>query len=342
MNLQKYFEFIKKCKNKNPGKYHTHHIIPRYMGGSNNESNLIKLSYEDHYIAHIILAECFEPGSYHYNRNIWSALKLSGWKNDSELSEKLSLARKGKTYEELFGVEVAKNAKEKLSKHWRDYWNQPENKERKKIFMTEHNPMKTLKFSDISIKKMSDARKHWWNEISDEDLSILSEKRSMISKKWWCNLSIDEKEKMSEKKSISMKKWWNSTSDEIIEARNKKISESQKGVVKNPASIEKWKRNVKENKTFNGEKNHMFGKKHSDETIEKIRQKSIGRPGNRLGKTFASFKFYCDDIFIYEAFGQTDARNFCKEHNISFQTLCKKSDKWNNWYCERNKKQQTT
>jgi hypothetical protein len=339
MNLQKYFEFIKKCKNNNPEKYHTHHIIPRYMRGSNNESNLIKLSYEDHYIAHIILAECFEPGSYHYNRNIWSALKLSGWKNDSELSEKLSLARNGKTYEEIFGEEVAKKAKEKLSKHWRDYWNQPENKERKKIFMTEHNPMKTLKFSDISIKKMSDARKHWWDEISDEDLFTLKEKRSMISKKWWSNLSIDERLNISEKTSISMKKWWSSVNNEIIQARNKKISDSQRGVAKNPESVEKRKINVKENNTFSGEKNPMFGKKHSDETIEKIRQKSIGRSGNRLGKAFSSFKFYCDDVFIYEAFGQIDARNFCKEHNINFQTLCKESDKWNNWYCERNKKQ---
>lgn len=339
MNLQRYFEFIKQCENVHPEKYHIHHIIPKYMGGSNDESNLIKLSYEDHYISHIILAECFEPGSYHYNRNIWSALKLSGWKNDSDLSEKLSFARKGKTYEELFGEEVAKKAKEKLSTHWRDYWNQPENKERKKIFMTEYNPMKNLEFSDIHIKKMSDARKKWWNEISDEDLSMLKEKRSMISKKWWSNLSINDKQKLSERTSISMKNWWNSVSDEIIESRNKKISASQKGIAKNPVSVEKWKRNVKENNTFSGEKNPMFGKKHNNVTIEKIRQKSIGRPGNRLGKKFASFKFYCEGVFVYEAFGQTDAIKFCKEQNISFQTLCKKSDKWNNWYCERNKKQ---
>jgi hypothetical protein len=70
---------------------------------------------------------------------------------------------------------------------------------------------------------MSDARKHWWDEISDEDLFTLKEKRSMISKKWWSNLSIDERLNISEKTSISMKKWWSSVNNEIIQARNKKI-----------------------------------------------------------------------------------------------------------------------
>ena len=86
MNLVNYFEFIDGCKKEIPEKYHKHHIIPKYMGGSNEEDNLIKLSYENHYAAHIILAECFETGSYHYNRNIWSALRLIGWKNEKQFA----------------------------------------------------------------------------------------------------------------------------------------------------------------------------------------------------------------------------------------------------------------
>jgi len=45
-----------------------------------------------------------------------------------------------------------------------------------------------------------------------------------------------------------------------------------------------------------------------------------------------------DILDKYEAKGQIDALEFCKEKNISFQCLCKKSDIWKNWYCERNKK----
>ena len=233
MNLVNYFEFIDGCKKEIPEKYHKHHIIPKYMGGSNEEDNLIKLSYENHYAAHIILAECFEAGSYHYNRNIWSALRLIGWKNDESLSNKLSLARKGKTYDELFGKETATIAKEKLRKHWSDYWNKTENRERKSAFMVENNPMKNLKFTKDQIQKMSDSRKKWWNELSDNDLLLLKEKRSMISKKWWAKLSIDEKKEISESISNSMEKWWKDADHKTISLRNKKISEAQKGVSKN-------------------------------------------------------------------------------------------------------------
>lgn len=335
MNLLNYFKFIDDCKEKHPEKYHKHHIIPKYMGGSNEEDNLINLSYEDHYNAHIILAECFEAGSYHYNRNIWSALRLIGWKKDENLSNKLSLARKGKTYDELFGKEIATIAKEKLRKHWSDYWNKTENNERKSASMVENNPMKNLKFTKNQIQKMSDSRKKWWNELSDDDLLLLKEKRSMISKKWWSSISIEGKKEISERISNSMKDWWENANIEIVEERNKKISEAQKGVSKNIQSVKKWKETVNENKTFSGDKNPMFGKKHSNETKEKIKQKALGRSSNRLGKTFSSFKFYLDGIFIYEAKGQIETSKFCKEKKISFQTLCKKSNTWKNWYCER-------
>jgi hypothetical protein len=340
MNLQKYFDFIDSCKIKTPEKYHKHHIIPKYMGGSNDKNNLINLSYEDHYIAHIVLADCFEAGSYHYNRNIWSALKLSDWKNDENLSAKLSLARKGKTYEELFGEDTALIAKEKLKKHWSIYWAKPENRERQRNLMIELNPMNGFLFSEKQLRKMSEARKKWWSNLSENDLNLIKEKRSLLSKKFWQEFRLDgdKFESYREKMSQTLKDWWNKNLDsEKIKGRNKKISESQKGVAKNVESVKKWKETVEENKTFAGDKNSMFGRKHNDETKEKIRQKALGRPGNRLGKTFSSFKFYLDGTFVYEAKGQIEARSFCKEKNISFQTLCKKGNTWKNWYCERNK-----
>lgn len=36
-----------------------HHIIPRCLGGNNAKSNLVKLTYREHYIAHLILSKCF-------------------------------------------------------------------------------------------------------------------------------------------------------------------------------------------------------------------------------------------------------------------------------------------
>ena len=38
---------------------HKHHIIPKHMGGNNSNDNLIELSLDDHYTAHILLSECY-------------------------------------------------------------------------------------------------------------------------------------------------------------------------------------------------------------------------------------------------------------------------------------------
>ena len=59
-NLPKiYLDFIEECKSKDYSELftHKHHIIPKFMGGTNESDNLIVLSVEDHFLAHKILAE---------------------------------------------------------------------------------------------------------------------------------------------------------------------------------------------------------------------------------------------------------------------------------------------
>lgn len=54
-----YNEFIEKCKNRQleEGCYvEVHHVVPKCMGGSNDDSNLIKLTGQEHYEAHKLLA----------------------------------------------------------------------------------------------------------------------------------------------------------------------------------------------------------------------------------------------------------------------------------------------
>lgn len=43
---------------KGPG-FHVHHIVPRCMKGGDEKSNLIKLTYREHYLAHCLLALAF-------------------------------------------------------------------------------------------------------------------------------------------------------------------------------------------------------------------------------------------------------------------------------------------
>lgn len=79
VDLIKYYEyryFIDTCRGK---KYpadlvlHKHHIIPRHLGGLDSNENIILLSVDDHAIAHAMLSECFDPGSYENISNIRSA-----------------------------------------------------------------------------------------------------------------------------------------------------------------------------------------------------------------------------------------------------------------------------
>ena len=53
-----YEEFIEYNRHKDQGEYtHKHHIVPKSMGGTDDESNLITLSWLTHYYAHYLLAK---------------------------------------------------------------------------------------------------------------------------------------------------------------------------------------------------------------------------------------------------------------------------------------------
>lgn len=65
MNYQKIHDLIiSRAKNRNLKCYtETHHIIPRCMGGSDNEVNLVKLTPEEHYVVHQLLVKIY-PDNY--------------------------------------------------------------------------------------------------------------------------------------------------------------------------------------------------------------------------------------------------------------------------------------
>lgn len=69
-----YARFIadRKAKECSPDEYfERHHIIPRSLGGSNADNNIVRLSAEDHYFAHCLLAKI-------YGGPMWTALAALG------------------------------------------------------------------------------------------------------------------------------------------------------------------------------------------------------------------------------------------------------------------------
>jgi hypothetical protein len=116
--------FIKKCSNKTYEKnivLHTHHIIPRHLWmdeklSVNDKRNLIELSVDDHIQAHLLLAECYEDGTYQSISNLRSARLLNKKSiKDLNILDKISKSYNG-INNPFFGKTHTDDVKNKLSK----------------------------------------------------------------------------------------------------------------------------------------------------------------------------------------------------------------------------------
>jgi hypothetical protein len=150
-----YMNFINECKNKQYDEtlvLHAHHIIPKHLCADNDilhsKENIVKISVDDHVKAHLLIANLYPEDTYEHISNLRSARFLNkksikekdvlkkitdsyiGEKNPfygkthtEETRKKLSTSnigiRKGKNYEEIYGVEKANLEKQKRAKKTR-------------------------------------------------------------------------------------------------------------------------------------------------------------------------------------------------------------------------------
>jgi hypothetical protein len=77
-----------------------HHIVPRCMGGTDDATNLVVLTAEEHYVAHQLLIKIYPDN----HKLIFAAHRMTSNPN------------KGKTYEEIYGVEKAAELRKRKSK----------------------------------------------------------------------------------------------------------------------------------------------------------------------------------------------------------------------------------
>lgn len=74
INNAKLLEESRKLQKKQRLNYfERHHIIPKCLGGSNDESNLVYLTAKEHYLCHRLLVE-IHPGDYRLKFAIWQML----------------------------------------------------------------------------------------------------------------------------------------------------------------------------------------------------------------------------------------------------------------------------
>jgi hypothetical protein len=106
----------------NSMKTHKHHIIPRHMGGTDDPSNLIELTIEEHAEAH---RKLYEEHGRHQDKRAWMGLAklMTGEEIIREITEewKAKLRKPKKDKSKYFGNTNAKNlaGKPKSEEHKR-------------------------------------------------------------------------------------------------------------------------------------------------------------------------------------------------------------------------------
>lgn len=86
-NYTRYITFITSRPKRDLRKennYNIHHILPKSMGGTNEENNLIKLTEREHFIAHLILWNC---GYTEMSRAFW-IMNNTGVKHEGLLTSR--------------------------------------------------------------------------------------------------------------------------------------------------------------------------------------------------------------------------------------------------------------
>ena len=122
-----YIEFIESCRHKTiNGVVNRHHIIPKCMGGTDEEDNIIELSAEDHAMAHWLLylenpsvellrSYNFAKAQIEYQRN-YSPEKhgMYGKRQSDESNRKNSEAHKGEN-NYWYGKHLPDDMRQKIS-----------------------------------------------------------------------------------------------------------------------------------------------------------------------------------------------------------------------------------
>ena len=115
--------------------YHKHHIVPRHMGGTDDPSNLINLTIEEHAEAHRMLYE--EHGKWE-DKIAWQMLsgQISNAEAANEVRRLANLGNKhfeGKTHSPEYKKELSKMMREKRKKHKTMGHHKPHTDETKEI-----------------------------------------------------------------------------------------------------------------------------------------------------------------------------------------------------------------
>ena len=121
----KYHNFIDKRRQRPLTRekgYALHHILPKSLGGTNEDSNMVKLSHREHWVAHRMLAKMYSGKNrtkmYHA---LWYMAKTSPYKCNSRTYEHIKLEHSKITKRQWKNGTLSKKAhSDRFKKLWQD------------------------------------------------------------------------------------------------------------------------------------------------------------------------------------------------------------------------------
>ena len=242
-------------KDKNDPNYiycETHHILPKCLGGSNDEANLVNFTAREHFIAHKLLFKIYEKSN---NKNAYIRMGMALGRlitGNKEFISNISIS--SKEYERIKEIWV------ESTKAWMAI---PENKEKMKYERTDEIKQQLSKIQKLRFQNMSAEEKE-------------KNRKALIN--GHKNMSKEEKAKMSLNLSKAQKKRWKLMNNKERNRLGKIFSENQKNFSKEKKEeiANKKRQTLKKNNMYefrsNWSANHKWVKNpitHESKYIQK-------------------------------------------------------------------------
>ena len=256
-----------------------HHIIPKCLGGSDVENNLVDLFAKEHFIAHKLLAK----ENPHNKKLIYAWWMISHIDNREITSEE---------YEEVRIAFISSNS----GKNNANYGNH------KLSGSNNHRARSVVRIADDKIYPTClDCAKD--NQVSETTIHTwLKQRRAFVYYDEWIQLSYEDRQYL---KSIRWDEIEHNNRSEGAKGKfegcnnpfyGKHHTEQTKSFISNKNKgfkhTEESKKHMSESRT--GDKNSFFGKKHSEESKRKQSENSMG---SRNGRSKAVYCPQLDQAF---------------------------------------------
>lgn len=142
-----YSQIIDNARSRPPlsTNFENHHVVPKSLGGLDEKSNLVRLSYREHFICHLLLPKFVSVGRTKMVNALWRMLHPKA--NKYKITSHTYSTAKIDFINSKRGVARSKKTRENISKS------------RKGKCVGTDNPFYGKTHSQDTIKKMSDAKK---------------------------------------------------------------------------------------------------------------------------------------------------------------------------------------